>query len=97
MSRMIMSVVNVAMGGEKQGSGDGGSASLVSNRLYTDKEVITLLLSFQRTGFCLFVCFVFFEEIKDSAKIGRVVDPRRVMTYKRHIIDFRLPRNRRWK
>ena len=61
MSRMIMSVVNVAMGGEQQGSGDGGSASLVSNRLYTDKEVIMLSLPFQRTGFCLFVClFVFF-------------------------------------
>lgn len=56
MSRMIMSVVNVAMGGGQQGSGGGGSASLVSHRLCTDKEVITLLPSFQRTGFCF--CFV---------------------------------------
>ena len=44
MSRMIMSVVSAAIGGEQQGSGGGGvggdhggSTSLVSNTFYTDK------------------------------------------------------------
>ena len=48
MSRMIMSVVSVAMGGEQQGSidsGGGGSASLVSDAFYTGKVVSTLSLS----------------------------------------------------
>ena len=38
MSRMIMSVVSVAMGGEQGSSGGegGGSASLVSNTFYPD-------------------------------------------------------------
>ena len=38
MSRMIMSVVSVAMGGEQRSSGGGGSgsASLVSNTFYPD-------------------------------------------------------------
>jgi len=70
---MIMSVVNVAIGDGQQWSGDGGSVILVSNRLYTDKEVITLMLSFQRTGFCLFFCCCCFEEIKDLAKIDREI------------------------
>ena len=48
MSRMIMSVVNVAMGGEQGSSGgedgseDGGSASLVSNTFCPD--VISVFL-----------------------------------------------------
>lgn len=44
MSRMIMSVVSAAIGGEQQGSGGsdgGGSASLVSNTLYADKAGFT--------------------------------------------------------
>lgn len=44
MSRMIMSVVSAAFGGEQQGSGasdGGGSASLVSNTFYTNKAGFT--------------------------------------------------------
>lgn len=51
MSRMIMSVISAAMGSEQQGSGgggvggdSGGSASLVSNTLYSDKAGHLFLL-----------------------------------------------------
>ena len=47
MSRMIMSVVSEALGGDQQGnggSGGGGSASLVSNTFYADKAGFTLSL-----------------------------------------------------
>ena len=47
MSRMIMSVVSVAMGGEQQEGGGADSASLVSNSFYAGKAVSHYL--------CLFV------------------------------------------
>ena len=47
MSRMIMSVVSVAMGGEQQEGGGAGGASLVSNTFYAGKAVSHYL--------CLFV------------------------------------------
>ena len=45
MSRMIMSVVSVAMGGEQQEGGGAGGASLVSNTFYAGKAGFTLSLS----------------------------------------------------
>ena len=45
MSRMIMSVVSVAMGGEQQEGGGAGGASLVSNSFYAGKAGFTLSLS----------------------------------------------------
>ena len=45
MSRMIVPVVSAAIGSEQQGSGGGGSASLVSNTFYTGKAGFPLSLS----------------------------------------------------
>ena len=83
MSRMIMSVISAAMGSEQQGSGgggvggdSGGSASLVSNTLYSDKagHVISFycavthsylgtdLHAYECTGFCPCALSIFRSE-----------------------------------